>query len=89
MFQYNLTLAENIWLGSAAGPLDMGKVAKAARDSGVDRILKRLEAGYETTLGKWFDNGTDLSIGEWLKVALARAFSKFSALTSENKKNQP
>jgi len=78
--QYNLSLAENIWLGSAAGPLDMGKVAKAARDSGVDRILKRLETGYETTLGKWFDKGTDLSIGEWQKVALARAFIRDSQI---------
>ena len=78
--QYNISLAENIWLGSADRPLDMGKVAKAARDSGVDRILKRLEAGYETTLGKWFDNGTDLSIGEWQKVALARAFIRDSQI---------
>ena len=66
--QYNLSLAENIWLGSADRPLDMGKVAKAATDSGADRILKRLDAGYGTTLGKWFDNGTDLSIGEWQKA---------------------
>jgi ATP-binding cassette subfamily B protein len=58
----------------------MGKVAKAARDSGVDRILKRLETGYETTLGKWFDKGTDLSIGEWQKVALARAFIRDSQI---------
>jgi len=72
--QYNLSLAENIWLGNADGPLDMGKVAKAAKDSGADKVVRRLEAGYETTLGKWFDNGTDLSIGEWQKVALARAF---------------
>lgn len=48
--QYNLTLAENIWLDNADGPLDIDKVAKAARDSGADRILKRLDTGYETTL---------------------------------------
>jgi ATP-binding cassette subfamily B protein len=40
--QYNLTLAENIWLAMPDGPLDMGKVAKAAKDSGADRILKGL-----------------------------------------------
>ncbi|RQW78457.1 MAG: ABC transporter ATP-binding protein [Methanothrix sp.] len=72
--RYDLSLAENIWLGSADGVLDMDKVAKAAKDSGADKVLKRLDAGYETTLGKWFDNGTELSIGEWQKVALARAF---------------
>lgn len=72
--RYDLTLAENIWLGSADGPLDMSKVAKAANDSGADKIVGRLEAGYETPLSKWFDGGTELSIGEWQKVALARAF---------------
>ncbi len=76
--RYDLSLAENIWLGSADGPLDMDKVAKAAKDSGAEKVVRRLEAGYETTLGKWFDNGTELSIGEWQKVALARAFIRDS-----------
>jgi len=78
--QYNFTLAENIWLGSAEGHIDMDKVVKAAKNAGADKILKRLESGYETTLGKWFDNGTDLSIGEWQKVALARAFIRDSQI---------
>jgi len=33
-----------------------------------------LRAGYDTMLGKWFEEGEELSIGEWQKVALARAF---------------
>ena len=78
--RYDLSLAENIWLGSAEGPLDMDKVSKAARESGVDGVVKRLDAGYETTLGKWFDDGTELSIGEWQKVALARAFIRDSQI---------
>ncbi|MFB3766651.1 MAG: hypothetical protein ACE14P_15595, partial [Methanotrichaceae archaeon] len=75
-----IILAENIWLGSADGPLDMDKVAKAARDPGADKVVRRLDAGYKTALGKWFDNGTDLSIGEWQKVALARAFIRDSQI---------
>jgi len=72
--QYNLTLAENIWLGEAENPMEMEKVIKAAQYSGADKIIRRLEFGYDTILGKWFEKGTDLSIGEWQKVALARAF---------------
>ena len=37
-------------------------------------MISRLPEGYETSLGKWFRNGTELSAGEWQKIALARAF---------------
>ncbi len=37
-------------------------------------MIRRLPKGYETPLGKWFEEGAELSIGEWQKVALARAF---------------
>jgi ATP-binding cassette subfamily B protein len=33
-----------------------------------------LPQGYDTVLGKWFANGVDLSVGEWQRLALARAF---------------
>ncbi|HQI92383.1 MAG TPA: ABC transporter ATP-binding protein, partial [Methanotrichaceae archaeon] len=72
--RYDLSLAENIWLGSANEPLHMEAVARAAHESGADRVAKRLDRGYETPLGKWFEGGAELSVGEWQKVALARAF---------------
>ena len=36
----------------------------------------RGSAGYETPLGKWFDQGANLSGGEWQKIALSRAFMR-------------
>jgi len=39
-----------------------------------------LPKGYETILGKWFEGGVELSIGEWQKVALARAFLRDSQI---------
>ena len=77
---YNLTAGENIWLGSADTPVDMENIMRAAQCSGADCVINRLDNGYETILGTWFEDGTELSIGEWQKVALARAFLRESQL---------
>lgn len=77
---YNLTARENIWLGSVDTPLNTGNVLRAAEFSGADLVIDSLDNGYETILGKSFEDGTELSIGEWQKVALARAFFRESQL---------
>ncbi|HWQ18787.1 MAG TPA: ABC transporter ATP-binding protein [Methanotrichaceae archaeon] len=70
---YNLTAFENIWLGNVSNAGD-AEVSQAAERSQADQVIKRLKHGYKTVLGGWFEGGADLSIGEWQKVALARAF---------------
>jgi ATP-binding cassette subfamily B protein len=72
--QYHLTARENIWFGNTALPPDHERVVAAARDSGADDVIRGLPKGYETILGKLFEDGEELSIGEWQKVALSRAF---------------
>ena len=42
--------------------------------AGADDLIQTLSKGYETQLGTWFKGGTELSGGEWQKIALARAF---------------
>lgn len=71
---YHLTARENIWLGNAALSPEDDKIKEAAHYAGADEMLARLPKGYETVLGKWFEEGEQLSIGEWQKIALARAF---------------
>lgn len=71
---YNLSVRENIWLGKTDLPPDDERVVEAARQSGADAVIQGLQAGYDTQLGKWFAQGEELSIGEWQKIALARAF---------------
>ena len=76
MFQRPLrhsdTAAENIRLArSAAGD---GEIRVAGRAADFDEVARRLPDGYDTLLGKWFVGGTDLSGGEWQRLALARAF---------------
>ncbi len=41
-----------------------------------DSFLSSLPHGYATQLGKWFEDGTDLSVGQWQRVALARALHR-------------
>jgi ATP-binding cassette subfamily B protein len=72
--QYYLTARENIWFGNIELPPDHEEIATAARYAGADDLITRLPKGYETILGKWFKDGEELSVGEWQKVALARAF---------------
>jgi ATP-binding cassette subfamily B protein len=72
--KYHLTARENIWFGNILLPPDHKDIEKAAFHSGADNLIHRLPKGYETPLGKWFEDGEELSIGEWQKIALARAF---------------
>lgn len=71
---YALTAQENISLGEIQGPHNISEVKRAAKKSGIDRVIRKLPEGYDTILGNYFHNGHELSIGEWQKVALARAF---------------
>ena len=73
---YHLTARENIWLGNTELPRDHEHVIAAARRSGADDVISGLPHGYDTILGKRFEDGEELSIGEWQKVALARAFMR-------------
>jgi len=72
--KYNLTAKENIWLGNISTPLNITAVMDAAKQSGAHKVISSLSQGYDTFLGKMFKNGEEISIGEWQKVALARAF---------------
>ena len=77
---YNLSATENIWLGNHQIPADPEKIAAAAQISGADEIITRLPKQYETILGRLFEDGEELSVGEWQKIALARAFWRDSQL---------
>ena len=71
---YHLTAKENIGVGRVSLVGDMAAIRGAAQRSGADGFIEDLPEKYETTLGKWFKDGVQLSGGEWQKVALARGF---------------
>ncbi len=72
--QYQMTARENIRVGNVELADDDPAITAAARDAGADPVIQGLRHGYDTMLGKWFEEGEELSVGEWQKVALARAF---------------
>ena len=78
--KYQFTAKENIWFGDVNQTMDSTRLSKAAFQSGADRVIKTLPYGYDTILGKRFEKGEELSIGQWQKVALARAFFKSSQI---------
>ncbi len=70
---YNATARENIALGDLQIAAS-DAVARAAVDAGANEIIEHLPAGYDQLLGRWFADGAELSVGEWQRIALARAF---------------
>jgi ATP-binding cassette subfamily B protein len=71
---YQMTAAKNIALGDIQSKPNKTRIEKAARAAGAHEVIARLASGYNTQLGKWFADGTELSHGEWQRLALARAF---------------
>jgi ATP-binding cassette subfamily B protein len=76
---YHATVHENIAFGDINGLSDQARVREAADDAGAREPIERLQEGFETMLGKWFGN-TELSGGEWQRIALARAFFRSAPL---------
>ena len=77
---YNITAHENISLGNIDVPFNLEKAKEAAHAAGIAELFERLPLGYETLLGTLFKSGEELSIGQWQKIAIARAFYRDSPI---------
>ncbi len=78
--RYQMTVSENIWFGDVEKEANDQRLAEAIRNAGAEELIASLPEGTDTLLGKWFAGGEELSLGEWQKLALARAFFSDSQL---------
>ncbi|MDF1603442.1 ABC transporter ATP-binding protein [Nocardioides sp. YIM 152315] len=78
--RYALPATENIAVGRVDEPADPLRVRMAAAAAGADATLDSLPHGYDTVLSRMFADGTDLSGGQWQRVALARSFYRDAPL---------
>ena len=72
--EYSLSALDNIVFGRIERPTRFEDAVTAARRAGAHEFLSRLPQGYHTRMGLEFTGGAELSIGQWQRLALARAF---------------
>lgn len=78
--RYEMSASDNIAVGRIARRDDRWAITAAAAKSLADPFLRGLPRGYEQRLGRRFEGGIDLSVGEWQRVALARSYLRQSQL---------
>jgi len=74
--RYQMTLSQNIAVGNISEIENETLIQKAAHDSLADSLAEKFPDRYQQWLGRRFNEGVELSGGEWQKVALARAYMK-------------
>jgi ATP-binding cassette, subfamily B, bacterial len=72
--RYEMTARDNIAVGKIEEVNNLDLLKAAADKSMADDVIRRLPLQYQQQLGRRFENGVDLSGGEWQKLALARAY---------------
>lgn len=72
--RYDDTVKSNIGFGKIHENINLDEIIKASTDAGAHRMVSKFDKGYEQMLGRMFDEGIELSGGQWQKIALARAF---------------
>ncbi len=77
--RFHFTVAENIGVGWIPQMGNREEIERAAAAGGIDDVIAALPEGYGQGLGRWF-GGEELSVGQWQRLALARAFMRRSPI---------
>ncbi|MEM1347898.1 MAG: ABC transporter ATP-binding protein, partial [Myxococcota bacterium] len=74
--RYQLSVGENIGVGDVAHYQEEDLWDEAAERGMAKPFIDEMSRGYDTPLGRWFNQGRELSGGQWQKIALSRAFMR-------------
>ena len=77
--RYQLKVGENIGVGDVAHIESRDQQQAAAEKGMAHPFIDSMDNGYDTQLGRWFEDGRELSGGQWQKIALSRAFMRTQA----------
>lgn len=73
--KYNVSVADNIRFGDIHSKTrTTDEIVEAAKNSGANLFIDKFPESYDTTMGRIFEDGHEVSIGQWQKLAIARAF---------------
>jgi len=78
--RYEFTAGENIAVGHIKEKENQARIVSASKSSLADSIIKKLPKLYQQRLGKVFQDGMELSGGEWQKISIARAYMHDAAI---------
>ncbi len=78
--RYDLSARENIGLGRVEELANQLRIQDSAEKPQADGVIAQLARGYENMLGRRFEGGSDLSAGQWQKIALGRAYMRDAQL---------
>ena len=76
--RYQFTVGENIGVGDVEHMNNEQRWEKAAQKGMANTFVEQFDQAFQTPLGRWF-GGRELSLGQWQKIALSRAFMSESA----------
>jgi len=78
--RYEMSARENIAMGDPGGAGDHARVVDAAQRAGIATAIERLPASYDTMMSRSYEGGADLSVGQWQRLAVARALFRDAPL---------
>jgi ATP-binding cassette subfamily B protein len=79
-YRFELHAQQTVGVGDLPRVEDRGATRSAVGRAGADDVIERLAYGMETQLGPSWDEGAEVSFGQWQKLALARGFMRDAPL---------